>query len=196
MEWEEEAPNLAALKKGNPFNVPENYFNELAERTQQLFFIDSLQEEKTTGLCVPPSYFDTLSEKINANISLAEFKTKREGFNVPADYFNHLENRITAQTSANEKVITLWRKPFLKYAIAACLVAATTLGIYITQQQQAKHEQKIAFASDELLYDIDESVIEEYIHESQQVKNQPVSEVDLEAYILDNFSASELSKNL
>lgn len=196
MEWEKEAPTLAALKKENYFNVPANYFNELTERTQQLLFIDSLQEERASGLSVPPSYFDTLTDKINANISLAEFKTHREGFTVPADYFNQLEKRITAQTSANSKMIKLWRKPFLKYAVAACLVAASTLGVYVNQQREAKQEQKIAFANDELLYDIDESVIEEYINESQQVKNQPVSKVDMEAYILDNFSASELSKNL
>jgi hypothetical protein len=46
MEWENEAPALAKLKKSNPFTVPANYFDELGERINQSVFLSSLKKEE------------------------------------------------------------------------------------------------------------------------------------------------------
>jgi hypothetical protein len=197
MEWENEAPTLAKLKRSNPFTVPTNYFDELSQRTESLIFIESLSKKDIQGFSVPNNYFETLHEQISSRIAIEQLTaTANEGgFKVPEGYFNQLQADITAKTKL-PKTIKLWHKPLFKYAVSACLVLASTTGWFANKQYQATKLRNTELAKEQLLYDIDESVILEYIQETQNTKTANVSDSEMENYILDNFSAHELSNSL
>jgi len=197
MEWENEAPQLAKLKKSNPFTVPENYFGELEERIHQSVFMSSLEKTANAGFTTPPNYFENLSEQI---ISQAQLSTlvneQQQGFNVPDGYFDQLQQHISAKTIGAKKTVKLWHQPLFKYAVAACLVVASTTGWFANKQYQSHQLRKTELAKEQLLYDIDESVIIEYVQEAQHVKTANVTDSEMENYILDNFSTTDLSNNL
>lgn len=197
MEWENEVPQLAKLKKSNPFTVPSNYFEELNERINQSVFISSLEKKEHNGFNTPTSYFETLENQIKSRISLEQFKDgDQEGFAVPSGYFEKLQQNITAQTTEKKKSIKLWHQPLFKYAAAACLVIASTTGWFANEHYQDKQLRKTELAKEQLLYDIDESVIMEYVQEAQNVKTASFTDTEMENYILDNYSTSDLSNNL
>jgi len=197
MEWENEAPQLAKLKKANPFTVPSNYFEELNERIHQSLFIDALKKSKQTGFSAPENYFENLESQITTRISLEQFKDgNQEGFAVPSGYFEKLSRNIAAQTTGNKKVIKLWHRPLFKYAAAACLVISTTTGWFANEYYQNKQLRKTELAKEQMLYDIDEGTIMEYMQEAQNVKTVSFTDTEMENYILDNFSTSDLSNNL
>ena len=195
--WEEsEAPQSVKANRDNPFTVPSNYFEELRKRTNHAVFLDSLKTEENCGFTVPENYFSTLEGSINTEIGLAEFKDdKNQGFEVPSNYFETLQHKINTKIAKSEQTVRLWHQPFFKYAVAASLVIAATGGWFVTQQTNKQTSSNV-LANDQLLYDIDQSVIEEYVHESQNAKTTKATVVELEAYILDNFSTNELSNNL
>lgn len=194
---ENEAPRLAKLKRSNPFTVPSNYFEELEVRINQSVFMSSLQKNEATGFTVPIDYFDTLEVQIKSRVSLEQFKRgAQEGFAVPDGYFEKLQQRITAETTEKKKTIKLWHQPLFKYAVAACLVIASTTGWFANEHYQNKQLLKTELAKEQMLYDIDESVIMEYMQEAQNVKTASFTDSEMENYILDNFSASDLSNNL
>ncbi|WP_113639644.1 hypothetical protein [Nubsella zeaxanthinifaciens] len=196
MEWENEAPELAKLEKKNPFTVPAHYFDELSERTQSLIFIESLKREGNSGFEVPANYFKTLEEQINSRLTIEQLTaTSESGFKVPDGYFNQLQSNIVAKTKST-KTVKLWHKPLFKYAVSACLVLASTTGWFANKQYQETKLRNTELAKEQLLYDIDESVILEYVQETQNTKTANVSDSEMENYILDNFSAHELSNSL
>ena len=197
MEWENEAPQLAKLKKSNPFTVPSNYFEELEGRINQSVFINALQKEDDAGFTVPTNYFDTLEEQITSKISLAQYRNgTQEGFEVPSGYFEKLQQNITAKTSDKKKTVKLWHQPLFKYGVAACLVIASTTGWFATEHYQNKQLRTTELAKEQMLYDIEESVIMEYMQEAQNVKTASFTDTEMENYILDNFSSSDLSNHL
>lgn len=200
MEWENEAPQLAKLKRVNPFTVPNQYFDELEERINQSVFISKLEKTENAGFNVPSNYFETLENQINSRIVLEQFKNETQGFSVPDGYFEKLQQNIVAKTTETKKTFKLWHQPIFKYAVAACLVIASTTGWFANVHYQDKQLRNAELAKEQLLYDIDESVILEYVQESQNVKTANVTDGqsvnEMESYILDNFSTNDLSNNL
>lgn len=202
MEWENEAPQLAKLKKSNPFTVPNQYFEELEERINQSVFINTLEKTESAGFSVPSNYFETLESQINSRITLEQFRDEAQGFSVPDGYFEKLQQNIAAKTTETKakKTIKLWHQPIFKYAVAACLVIAATTGWFANVNYEDKQLSKTELAKEQMLYDIDESVILEYVQESQNVKTANVTDGEsvneMESYILDNFSTNDLSNNL
>lgn len=197
MEWENEAPQLAKLKKSNPFTVPNQYFEELGERINQSVFISSLEKGETAGFTTPLNYFETSADQITSRIALEQFKDdKQNGFNTPDGYFEKLQQNIVSQTSEKKKTVKLWQQPLFKYAVAASLVVVSTTGWFANESYQNKQLRKTELAREQMLYDIDESVILEYVQEAQHVKTANVSDNEMENYILDNFSTTDLSNNL
>ena len=196
MEWENEAPKLAKLDRTNPFTVPSDYFEELQERINQSVFISSLQKSEGSGFTVPTNYFDELQSQITSKITLAQFTEESTGFKVPDGYFEQLQQNIEAKTTSTKKAVKLWQKPLFKYTVAASLVLASTTGWFANEQYQNKQLRKTELAKEQLLYDIDESVILEYVQENQNAKTANVTDSEMESYILDNFSSHDLSNNL
>ncbi len=202
MEWENEAPQLAKLKKSNPFTVPNQYFEELGERINQSVFISKLEKTENAGFNVPSNYFETLEKQINSSIALEQFKYETQGFSVPDTYFEKLQQNIVAKTTETKasKTVKIWQQPIFKYAVAACLVIASTISWFANTNYRDKQLRKTELAKEQLLYDIDESVIFEYVQESQNVKTANFTDGEnvneMENYILDNFSTNDLSNNL
>lgn len=196
MEWENEAPQLAKLKKSNPFTVPTNYFEELEERINQSVFMSSLEKSASNGFTTPPEYFETLSNQIISQAKLSTMVSEPQGFGIPDGYFEQLQQNIAAKTTDTKKTVKLWHQPLFKYAVAACLVIMSTTGWFANKQYQSHQLRKTELAKEQLLYDIDESVIIEYVQEAQQGKTGNVTDSEMENYILDNFSTTDLSNNL
>lgn len=202
MEWEEDAAYLASLPRITSYRVPEQYFEDLTARIQQSVFLDGLTQKESEDFVVPKGYFDTLTAQIQARVTVENIKATMpaDGFQVPSNYFDQLQSNILSKTAnaspSKAPVRKLWHTEAIKYVSAACffIVAATTL--FVNQQQNLKEDRKIELANEQLLYDIDESVIMEHVQESQTASTNSASTTEIENYILDNFSFTDLSTNL
>src|SRR5436853_7680437 len=105
-ELEKMAPKLSKLKRENPFRVPDNYFDSLADNIQQkinaLPHLEKMSNENP--FAVPEGYFDSLPTAIQHRI--VEEKEKRR--------------------TSGEWIAILYRP---KYLAAAILVAFAIFGI-------------------------------------------------------------------
>lgn len=133
-EWLNEFPSLRQVKEGNPFAVPENYFDDLQQRTMSAIFLEGLNKEagftvpenyfeeqqsnlqsrinidealhKAIGsFAVPENYFEDMQGQVNARIAIEEAMSgKTEGFTVPDEYFESMQAQITARIAIDEVV--------------------------------------------------------------------------------------------
>jgi len=152
------------------------------------------------GFLVPDGYFDSLESRIEAQIALADYLPEREssGFKVPDHYFESLETRILAQTVqvvAAPKQIRLWHRDWVKYASAACFVLLTATGLFFNHQQTLQNNRYAEISNESLLYDIDENTIMEHLQE-EQTATRTVSDAAMEEYLINHYSANELTNNL
>lgn len=201
MDWEKEASHLAGLSRSTPYRVPDNYFDDLQARINQSVFVDDLMQKESKGFAVPQNYFENLSEQIENKIAVEQIKSlvKEEGFKTPANYFEKLNSAILDQTiNATPKIkkISLWRSDLVKYAAAACLIIATATGFYFNQNDEAAQNTTAELVSEQMLYDIDESVIIEHLQESENMNTSLASDTEIENYILENYSSNDISNNL
>ncbi|MES2447947.1 MAG: hypothetical protein V4546_12250 [Bacteroidota bacterium] len=201
MDWEKEASHLASLPRSTPYRVPDNYFDDLQARINQSVFVAELMQKEKQVFTVPQNYFENLSEQIESKIATAQLKSliKEDGFKIPANYFDNLNAAILNQTvnaTPKIKTISLWRSNFVKYAAAACFVIATATGLYFSQQNEVSQIRTAELVSEQMLYDIDESVIIEHLQESENMSTSLASDKEIENYILENYSSSDISNNL
>ena len=201
MDWEKEASHLASLSRSTPYSVPDNYFDDLQARINQSVFVAGLMQKEKQGFAVPQNYFENLSEQIESKIAVEHIKSlvKEEGFKTPVNYFEKLNTAILDQTinaSSKTKTISLWRSDLAKYAAAACFVIATATGLYFNQKSSVLPALTADMASEQMLYDIDESVIIEHLQENENLNTSLASDTEIENYILENYSARDLSNNL
>ncbi|MGF1926295.1 MAG: hypothetical protein ACQUHE_19135 [Bacteroidia bacterium] len=197
MEWEMDAPRLAALPRITPYCVPDNYFNDLTEHLQSFASLSNLTSTEESGFTVPSNYFVALNEQIKSRIALEQFRSI--GFSTPSNYFDKLQASIleqTVNTKPPAKVVRLWHTDLVKYAVAACFILVAASGLYINEQRKVSEVQSTELASEVMLYDIDESVIIEHLAESQTATNATASQAEIESYILENYSSNDLSNNL
>ncbi|TKC05653.1 hypothetical protein FA048_18245 [Pedobacter polaris] len=201
MEWEKEASHLASLPRTTPYSVPDKYFNDLQTRINQSVFVDGLMQKENQGFTVPQNYFEDLGIQIESRIAVDQLKSlvNNDGFKTPTNYFDKLNAEILNKTSATTpktKIIRLWGSDLMRYASAACFIVLVASGLYFNEQSVVKQNHNSELANEQMLYDIDESVIIEHIQESQNVTTTSASETEMENYILDNYSSSDLSSNL
>jgi len=80
----------------NPFIVPENYFEKLAERS--LFFakLDQISDTGKIGLSIAKGFFEQQESQLLGQIKIEQYKNA-ENFKVPDQYFDQLSNQILAQ---------------------------------------------------------------------------------------------------
>jgi len=220
-EWKLEAPYLASLKKENPFNVPEQYFNTLPEMIHNVVYVNQLKEATpVSGFIVPDQYFEVLQSCIlaeNQGDSLQNLP-KFEGFHTPDLYFQKLQASILAKTTGADlfvndspvkatesdspikhqsKLIRLWHNDLIKYASAACFILVTAFGLYLNQQNFNTENKAADMANEQILYDINEQDIIDHIEgDNVDVQSDNTAKADLEAYILNNYSQSDLSSAL
>jgi hypothetical protein len=199
-EEEKEMAFLASLPRTSPYRVPDGYFDDLQIRINQTIFLDGLIQRDESGFKVPQNYFEELSNQIESKIAVEELKqlALHDGFKTPPNYFNQLQNQIISKTSgatSKTKVVKLWHREAMKYVSAACFFVVIASGLYLKQQQRVKLIASIELENEHKLYDIDESVIFEHIQESQSAGTS-ATPAEMENYILDNFSSSDIANNL
>ncbi|KIO76683.1 hypothetical protein TH53_13475 [Pedobacter lusitanus] len=206
-EWKQEAPYLASLKKENPFSVPEQYFNTLPELIHNVIYVSELREAiPVAGFTVPEQYFDHLQDHILAETAASRLQNlpKTEGFHTPDLYFQKLQASILAKTTGTDlplkrepKLIRLWHNDLIKYASAACFILVTAFGLYLNQQNFNAENRAADMASEQMLYDINEQDIIDHIEGNNvDIQNDNTANADLETYILNNYSQSDLSSAL
>lgn len=201
IDWEMEAPLLASLPRTTPFRVPDKYFGDLQTHINQSVFVDSLMQRENQGFSVPENYFEELGANIEARIAIDKFKnlTDNDGFKTPVNYFDNLNAQILSKTSAlkpKTKVFKLWSSDLMRYAAAACFIILTASGLYLNQQNTLQQNRNTEIANEQMLYDIDESVIIEHLIENESLTSASPSDAELENYILDHYTTNELSNNL
>ncbi|PWS26753.1 hypothetical protein DHW03_12025 [Pedobacter yonginense] len=208
-DWMNEAPTLAAMRNGNPFSVPDGYFENCDEAIFSSIFIDGIkQKTKDNSFEVPQNYFEELTERITTHVAISQIAKAENAFAVPENYFDTLQSRIAGKIEASEvkkeaKIIPMWRKSFFKYASAACFLLVASFGLYFYQNSTTAETlptQSADVYAEQMLYDIDEHTIIEHI-ESQNVKSSVTntkseSDTDMENYILNNYSSSDLTQEL
>lgn len=203
IEWEKEAPTLAGLSRVMPYEVPKQYFDHLPNHIHQAIFVDNLMQKEDQGFTVPQNYFESLSTQIESRIAVDQIHglVKESGFKTPPDYFSELQAKILAQTSNTDtpqktKTIRLWQSDFMRYASAACFILLTASVLYLNQQNTLTNTRNTELANEQMLYNIDESVILEHIEQNMQTSVSAASDIEMESYILDHLTSSDLTNNL
>ncbi|WP_410219672.1 hypothetical protein [Pedobacter sp.] len=200
MEWKDEAPILAQLPASNPYRVPDDYFNTLTEHIHQCIFIAELDKNPTGGFSIEKSFFEEQKQQILNQVALSDQNPADTGFSIPDGYFDRLNSNILAKTintnASRPKKIKLWLS-VTKYAAAACVILIGSIFFYISQQSKIEKKKFFAdTATERMLYDIDETAIIDHIQETQKTPVTQVSNNDVEKYILENFSANDITNNL
>lgn len=204
-DWMEDAPKLATLQKRNPFTVPPTYFEENEAQILNSIFIDDLKERNEFGFNIPQNYFEELPSQIEAKIVVEELLSiKTNSFTVPQNYFENLQSKISDRISKTEvkkktKILRLWQSNVMRYASVACFVILSASGLYYYQNSNIyiPQAQTTDFTNEQMLYDIDENVIIDNIDiNSPLPKTASASDTEIENYILNNYSSSELVHDL
>lgn len=157
--WEKQFPLLESAGKRNPFNVPDDYFDDMEQQISSRIAIESASSSDLKGnFAVPEGYFDTLEDQIMSSVRVGKLvePTNEGGFNVPDTYFDSLHESIkhTAginHTSKEAKVRSLVPS-WLKYAAAACIMISAGTGFYFLQKP-ASIDQKLAYIPEEVIVD-------------------------------------------
>lgn len=104
-EWPEDDSWRQMLPQGNPFGVPEAYFDGLSERIISGVHLEQLKEANPLGaFTVPENYFTELSNNIQSRITIEEAATEGEPMSVPANYFDELSSNIQSRIAIEEAV--------------------------------------------------------------------------------------------
>jgi hypothetical protein len=177
-ELENNAPGLSKMKKENPFSVPENYFESLADNIQQK--INSIPE----------------LERIN----------KENPFQVPENYFESLPSAVREKIAGNKKKnifedwISISWNP--KYAFAAAaIIIVVILGINYLNRNIPLNKSENFVTNEEIqssayLADLDESVLIEQLEE-QSMNSQVNEDNSIEQYLIENnIDVSQIADHL
>lgn len=169
-------------------------------------FLASLRENRHPFL-VPDGYFAMLSDDILTSVKAERLKSKikHDGFSAPPDYFSKLESSIVSRIANNNSrnatevttpaTLRLWNKQFFKYASAACIIIISAFALYISEPIDRTDKTIYSdIATEQLLFDIDEDLIIDHIEsDGVEPEKHVVSDSELETYILNNFSQSDLT---
>ena len=110
---------MATEDKMNNFNIPEGYFDTLADKIRTRVFIEELKEKNLgNGFSVPENYFENLEAKL--------YKTPNKPLEV--------------KSKKSAKIISL---SFVKYAAAASVLLVLSIVIY-TYQSTNKLQSQLA----------------------------------------------------
>jgi adenylate kinase len=178
-EMENLSPLLFDINKSPSFSVPAGYFEQLSAQVLQKI---SVQEElesisplladidKTPSFSIPAGYFEQLSTQVLQKISvqeelesisplLAEIP-KAFPLSVPAGYFDQLTGNVLAAVKPT-KVIPMRR--YLKWAIAACLLATISAGTLFFMQNKPVETERVPVGNDNSLADVSDQEIVDYL---------------------------------
>jgi len=104
-EWPEDDSWRQMLPQGNPFDVPEAYFDDLSERIISGVHLEQMKEANPLGaFIVPENYFTELSNNIQSRIMIEEATAEGELMSVPVNYFEELSSNIQSRIAIEEAV--------------------------------------------------------------------------------------------
>ena len=133
MEWEKDAPTLAAMKRENPFFVPSGYFETLTEEVNTRILIESGRFESEEEFNIPANYFKQLPSRIEERIAIENIQSlaPSPGFSVPEAYFTELSNRIQSKLAEQKperkkNIFNSW----ISYSAAACITLILGTAVY------------------------------------------------------------------
>ena len=145
LELQDLSPTVAEISNKNIFSVPQGYFETLSDKIVENSKGELIIHAKAPVFQVPEGYFENLSslilDKITTDDAEEEIKLhapllfsikQAQTYNAPAEYFNELPINLLKKVKASTvKVIniSIFKKVF-KYAAAAVIVGAISLGIY------------------------------------------------------------------
>jgi len=133
MEWEKDAPTLAAMKKVNPFVVPSEYFESLTDDINTRILLESARFESAEEFEIPANYFEKLPSRIVERIAIENIQllVPSQGYSVPESYFTNLSERIQTklaeQRPVRKKNIF---KSWISYSAAACITLVLSTAVY------------------------------------------------------------------
>jgi len=204
------APETAQILKENVYQVPDDYFEGLADIL--LDRVTRADKEDT----VPTGYFESLPGILIDKIRALEVTTELEELApvlntiskkpvsfVPQDYFENLEPVLAESAPAQAKVVSMGqRRGWLKYAVAACLtgaIAFTTFSI-MNRSKGTGGDERVVNVTEELSK-IDDSTIQNYLtkeelgSDAKAIAYQDVKVDDIKDF-LKEFSDDELQQYL
>ncbi|MCB0835510.1 MAG: hypothetical protein KDE26_21240 [Bacteroidetes bacterium] len=182
------APFLDKMKRKNVFEVPENYFSEMAEDWKDKAEDEAIMEET----------------RFLKNIE------KKNIFQVPEAYFDQLPGKIAPENQAKPKIRLFWRNPAVNLSIAASIVILISLGIWglfnRVSSQEADPSTLLSEVPTEILlasvdvseYDINmivETMGEEALKDWTEIQNLHLDEEEV-SDLLDHFEVSDLEAAL
>lgn len=133
MEWEKDAPTLAAMKRVNPFVVPSGYFESLSDEVNARILIESARFESAEEFNIPSNYFENLSSRIEERIAIENIHSivPSTGFSVPETYFKDLSERIQSKLAEQkpERKKNIF-KSWISYSAAACITLVFSTALY------------------------------------------------------------------
>lgn len=170
-ELKETCPVLAGHARINAFNVPEGYFDQLADRVTTFALLnmdDVIDFGKEATLRAPDGYFESLSSNILAKIKsesedlervesaelsplLISLKDKNV-FSVPENYFEGIISGILDKINKEPaKIVTMTKaRSFWKYAAAAVVtgaIAVSSLQIFNSSPDMKKNNSVVTESS-------------------------------------------------
>ena len=95
-EWINDYLSLKQVNPGNPFIVPEGYFDSLEDRIVARKNLEEYRNnEVASGFLVPENYFEELAGNIQSRLNIESYLDSGEtGFTVPEDYFETMGQQL------------------------------------------------------------------------------------------------------
>ncbi len=145
-----------AANRENPFTVPQDYFENSADRIRSLIKLEQFQTANApNGMTVPEAYFETLTERLETSVLADSWKAtaSEHSFATPVGYFEQSESRIMAAIAAEQSPVV--KAPvrslvprFMRYTAAACVLVVAGLFIF-NKMGSTNAEPKLSGVSDD-----------------------------------------------
>jgi hypothetical protein len=194
MEWEKEAPTLAAMKRVNPFVVPSGYFESLTEQVNTRILIESARFESEEEFNIPANYFKQLPSRIVERIAIENIQSlvPAPGFSVPEDYFTDLSERIQSKLAEQkpERRKNIF-KSWISYSAAACITLVLGTAVYFNSTVYTINRDLSKVPDQEIINYLqihstvgdNQYIIENLSDDGMQQVSSDVSSQEIEQYI-------------
>jgi hypothetical protein len=196
-DWVENFPAIKSAGNENPFSTPENYFENLVNQTSAQQAFSEAEKVNNNGFNIPEGYFENLADTIKSKLKLDLIRSNTDsniGMSVAPDYFATSKNEIlklTADSLPRKKVFTLFPKSIFKYAAAASVIFALSVGLYLNKASNNIDSRIGRIPEAEIINYLqvnsestDDASIIENLEEPGSVKiDKSISEDDIKQYI-------------
>ena len=102
-DWLNECPILQKTGTGNPFGVPDLFFEEQRENILSAVFAENLKlKTPANGFSVPEDYFESLQDRILSTVKLEELRPQQNPFLKSPGFFEEQQSIIAARIKINQ----------------------------------------------------------------------------------------------